>query len=109
MKMTTKLWLAIGALVLLSPLGLLLPSLFGVGGAWGEWDLAEIKRQIGFMPEGMRRISELWHAPFADYAPLTGKGPAAEGMGYVLSGIVGVVMVAAVMYGIIKLLANKDD
>lgn len=109
MKTTTRLWLAIGVLVLLSPLGLILPTLFGAGPAWGEWSLAEIKEQFGFIPEGMGRIAELWHAPFADYAPFADKGATANGLGYVLSGIIGVILVAAVMYGITKLIAKNDD
>lgn len=109
MKTTKKLWLAIGALVLISPLGLILPAMFGAGGAWGEWNLDQIKKQTGFVPEGMKRISELWSAPFPDYALFAGKGVAAESMGYVLSGIIGVASVVAVMYGIAKLIASKDD
>ena len=109
MKTTKKLWLAIGVLVLISPLGIILPTLFGAGSAWGEWNLDEIVKEVGFMPEGMKRISELWSAPFPDYAPFAGKEVAVESMGYVLSGIIGVVMVAIVMYGITKLIAGKDD
>ena len=46
MTTTKKLWIGIVILTLLSPLGLIIPALFGAGGAWGEWGLEEIKKLI---------------------------------------------------------------
>jgi len=37
MTLTGKLWIGIGALIVLSPLGLILPDQFKAGSAWGEW------------------------------------------------------------------------
>ncbi len=103
-----RLWYAIGTLVLLSPLGILVPELCKSGSAWGEWDLKAIAKQVGFEPQGMKRLSELWGAPLPDYAPIAGHGLTGDLLGYVLSGAVGVIIIAAVTYGIARILAAKD-
>jgi cobalt/nickel transport system permease protein len=59
-----KLWWVLGAMIVLSPLGLL-----ASGTAWGEWGADELMKLLGFVPSGMQRLSEAWtHAPFADYS-----------------------------------------
>ena len=60
MSITKKLWIGIGVLVLLSPLGIIIPKWFGAGGAWGEWGLNEIEKVSGYVPEGLKRIAGLW-------------------------------------------------
>jgi cobalt/nickel transport protein len=109
MRTVRKLWIGIFILVLLSPLGLVLPALFGAKGAWGEWGLHQIEALTGFVPEGMRRLAGRWKAPMPDYAvPGQGQGLAGGGFGYVLSGVVGVAAVAGHMYLLTKLLVRKD-
>jgi len=109
MNITKKLWLGIGILALLSPLGIIIPKWFGAEGAWGEWGLDEIKKAAGFVPEGMKRIAELWKAPLPDYAlPVESKGLAIESFGYVLSATIGIALVVVVMYIIARLLGRKD-
>ena len=104
-----KLWIGIGILILLTPLGLLVPKWFGAQGAWGEWGLEEMRKVAGFVPEGMKRLADLWKAPLPDYGmPGQGKGPAGESLGYVLSAIVGIALTAGVMYIITKLLGRKN-
>lgn len=112
--MTTikKLWIGIGILAVLSPLGVLLPRWLGAGGAWGEWSAEEIERISGFIPAGMKRLAELWNAPLSDYAvPGQGKGLLGESLGYVLTGLIGIALTAGAMYVLAKLLArrNKGD
>ncbi len=105
-----KLWIGIGILALLSPLGLLIPALFGAGGAWGEWGLDEIKKLMGYVPEGMKHHAENWKAPLPDYTvPGQGRGLLGESMGYLLTAIIGVAAVAGVMYLIVRLIGRKDD
>lgn len=109
MRTTKKLWIGIFILVLLSPLGLVLPALFGAKGAWGEWGVQQIEKLAGFVPEGMKRLAGSWKAPMPDYAvPGQGQGLAGNGFGYILSGVVGVVAVAGLMYLLTKLLVRKD-
>jgi len=108
--MTKKLWMGIGVLVLLSPLGVLLPYLFNADGAWGEWGLDGMEKVAGFVPAGMKRIAEIWKAPLADYGlPGQGKGLVPESIGYVLTAIIGVAFTVGLMYLLSKLLVRKND
>jgi cobalt/nickel transport protein len=107
-----KLWFAIGLLVLLSPLGVIVPKWLGAEGAWGEWGLDEIKKIAGFVPAGMKRLATFWKAPLPDYAvPGQRTGLLGESLGYVLTGIIGVAITAGAMYILSKLLVrrNKTD
>ena len=109
--MTTvkKLWVGIGVLALLSPLGLILPSLFKAEGAWGEWNLEEIERITKFAPQGMKRLAGIWKAPMPDYAvPGQGSGMVGESLGYVFTAIIGIALVAGIMYLLAKLLGRKN-
>ncbi len=100
-RMTTvkKLWIAIGILALLSPLGLIIPALFGADGAWGEWGAGEIGRMFGFIPEGMKRTADKWSSPMPAYTvPGQGGGLAGKGLGYVLAAMIGIAAVAGAAY-----------
>ncbi len=101
MKTTAKLWIGIGILALLSPLGLILPERLKAGDAWGEWGIDAFKKMLGYVPAGLRKLSNLWSAPFPDYA-LNGqqdKGLCQLSLGYVASAIIGIlVIVCAVMF-----------
>jgi cobalt/nickel transport protein len=110
MTMTKKLWIGIGILALLSPLGLIIPALFNAGGAWGEWGIDLIKKIAGFVPEGMKRLAGPGKAPLPGYAlPGQGTGLVNESFGYVFSAVTGIALVAAVMYLLAKLLVRKKD
>jgi hypothetical protein len=109
MTTTKKLWIGVGVLALLSPLGIIIPKWFGAGGAWGEWGLTKIEKVAGFVPEGLKRIAGIWKAPLPDYGlPAGSKGLAVESIGYVLSAVIGIALVAGIMYIITKLLSRKD-
>jgi len=105
-----KLWIAIGILVILSPVGIILPKLFNAEGAWGEWGLDKIGKVAGFVPEGMKRMRERWKAPLSDYG-LPGQSEALGGqsLGYVVSAIIGVAFIAGMMYLLTKLLVRKKN
>jgi len=109
MKITTKLWIGLGVLIVLSPLGLLLPALFKAGGAWGEWESEEIKKLVGYVPKGLEKLAPLWNAPLPDYAfkGWEEKGLSHLGLAYIISAIVGmgITVGAALLIG--KLLAKK--
>ncbi|MCM8762823.1 MAG: PDGLE domain-containing protein [Candidatus Omnitrophica bacterium] len=110
MKVTTKLWIGIGILILLSPLGLILPERFKAGDAWGEWGLDGIKELVGYIPQGLEKLAELWSAPLPDYAF---KGWEEKGLGslsfaYIISAIVGIAVVVLAAFLIGKLLSKKE-
>ena len=110
MKTATKLWVALGTLAVLSPLGLILPDRFHAGSAWGEWGADEVAKLVGYVPQGLKRASELWRAPLPDYA-LKGweeKGLTHLSAAYILSAFVGTVLVVAVVWLLGKLLTRKS-
>jgi len=91
-----SLWASLAVLLLLTPLGILT-----AGTAWGEWmssDFADpaVRRHIAaasfhhaapaHVPEGLQRLSSIWTAPFARYAPPYISGAR---FGYLLSAMFG--------------------
>ncbi len=110
MKTTTKLWIGIGVLILLSPLGLILPEHFKAGDAWGEWGTNSIKELVGYIPQGLEKLSSLWSAPISDY---TFKGWEEKGLGslsfaYIASAIIGILVSVCVVLLIGILLSRKE-
>ncbi|MDD5044507.1 MAG: cobalamin biosynthesis protein [Candidatus Omnitrophica bacterium] len=110
MKTTTKLWIAIAVLILFSPLGLILPERFKAGGAWGEWSIDAIKELIGYIPEGLKKMSNLWKAPIPDYAfqGWEEKGLGNLSIAYIASAVLGIAVVALVVFSIGKFLSKKN-
>ena len=111
MKLLTKLWIALGVLIMLSPLGLILPDHFNSGCAWGEWGSHEMERLVGYVPQGLKRLSELWKAPMPDYAfrGWEQRGLAHLSLAYVVSAILGVAIIAIATWLIGKCLVKKGD
>ena len=103
-----KLWIGIGALALLSPLGLILPEKFKAGDAWGEWGTDSIKVMLGYVPSGLERLSELWKAPLPDYGPgAEGASMVAQSGWYILSGFLGIALAFAAIFVLRKALLKK--
>ena len=97
-----KLWLALAALLILTPLGIL-----AVGSAWGEWSARDfsdpqVRREIAeashnqapppAAPRGLERLSTVWTAPLSRYAPSFIRGAS---FGYLVSAMVGVGLIIA--------------
>ena len=62
-KKYRKLWWALGALMILSPLGLI-----ATGTAFGEWGVDQLQEEVGFIPTGLEKMADLWaYAPLPDY------------------------------------------
>jgi len=110
MNKNRRLWWGLILLVLLSPLGLILPEVLRSGPAWGEWSLEEIEKMIGFIPEGLKKWTGLWSAPLPDYnlGEWEKKGLFHSSLGYILSGFLGVGAVVAVTLLLGKFLGKKD-
>ena len=109
MKLSTKLWISIIILILLSPLGLLVPERFKAGSAWGEWGIEEIKEMAGYVPEGLAKLAGLWNAPMPDY---TFKGWEEKGLcylsaAYIISAIVGIALTTMAVILIGKFLTKS--
>lgn len=110
MKITTKLWMGIAILIVLSPLGLILPEYFKAGAAWGEWGPEEVKALIGYIPRGLEKLSSLWSAPIPDYAfrGWEEKGLSYLSLAYIVSAIAGIGISILIVFVIGKLLTRKD-
>ena len=94
MKLNTKLWIGIAVLVVLSPLGLILPEYFKSSGAWGE-----------------SKLSSLWNAPLPDYAfkGWEQKGLPRLSFAYIISAVIGILITVIAVFLIGKFLSKKDE
>jgi hypothetical protein len=111
MKTTTKLWIGIAALILLSPLGLIIPDHFKAGSAWGEWGSDEMQKMLGTVPTGLAKLGELWKAPMPDYAfkGWEDKGLSHLSFAYIISGVLGAGLITLAVWLLGKALAKKGD
>ena len=94
-------------MIILSPVGLILPELLKAGGAWGEWGADEIGKIAGYVPHGLKKLSELWKAPIPDYAFSGWDKGLKSYPGYIFSGIIGAAMVIGVSILIGKIFTRK--
>lgn len=111
MKIISKLWLFIGVLIVLSPLGLLLPEHFKAGSAWGEWGADEMQKLVGYIPQGLKKHSSLWNAPIPDYV-FKGHEKAelsVLSLEYIASALIGILAVAGAVFLIAKFLSKKNN
>jgi len=94
-----KLWIGLGLLALLSPLGLLASNT-----AWGEWGSDELVQLLGYVPKGLTRLSGIWDAPLPDYSvPRIGEAP-----GYILSAVIGMILIILITRCLGWFLAEKQ-
>jgi len=85
------LWIGLAVLIVLVPIGLLAP-----GTAWGEWGTEQLSSLgLAFIPQGMAKLSGLWSAPLSGYDLPALKN---SNLGYVLSGIVGTIVIGIVAW-----------
>lgn len=95
-------WLAIGACMLLSPLGLV-----AEGTAWGEWDAASLADKLGYMPQGMAHLQSFWQALLPDYSmSFLGDSLWAQAIGYIASALLGAALVYLLTLGLTKWLLH---
>ena len=102
MKLMTKFWIGLGVLALLSPLGVIFPEYFKASGAWGEWSADEIKKLIGYVPQGLEKLSSLWKAPMAGYGLKGYVSP-------IISAFAGAAVAALFAWAVGKMLSKKDE
>jgi len=108
MSTITKMWIGLAVLALFSPIGIILPDHFKAGDAWGEWGTDEIEKMLGYVPQGMKRLAEMWRAPLTDY-DIKGwdqMGLGMQSLGYIFSAIVGMAIIVAVILLLGKIVAK---
>ena len=123
MKITAKLWIGIAVLIVLSPLGLILPWYFKSTGAWVEVrpqcaqgkSSAPYWGQANIYPAAARTLeaksSGGWKAPFADYGfkGWEEKDLVHSSAAYIVSAIAGIGLIIIAVWLIGKMLAKKKD
>jgi hypothetical protein len=111
MRITTKLWIGLGILILLVPCGVLLPEHFKAGSAWGEWGVDEINKLVGYIPQGLEKLSGLWKAPIPGYAfkGWEEKDLPHLSFAYIISAAVGIGATAIAVLLIGKFLTKKGE
>ncbi len=110
MKTMTKLWMGIAVLIVLSPLGLILPGHFKAGDAWGEWGTDGLQELIGYVPRGLAKLSSLWSAPLPDYSfkGWEEKGVGGLSLAYIASALIGILVVACMVALVGRILSKKE-
>ncbi|KAF0181017.1 MAG: cobalamin biosynthesis protein [Nitrospirae bacterium] len=104
-----KLWTGLVVMALLSPIGIFLPNFFNAEDAWGEWSAEKLKELIGYVPAGLEKLADLWKAPIPDYNPGgEGASMAAQAVWYVVSGLIGILLVAGAVYLLARLLQRHE-
>ncbi|MDS0524847.1 cobalt transporter CbiM [Clostridium sp. SHJSY1] len=96
-KRIRPLYYIIGILVFATPLGLL-----ATGTAWGEWGADEMKELIGYVPKGMENGFQ-FNSPLPDYNFSNMKAY----IGYILSAIIGVILILSIFKIISKINLKK--
>lgn len=106
-----KIFISIFILVLLSPIGLILPELFNADTAWGEWDVADTQKQLGYVPVGMKRSEGMWNPLMPDYNfnSKNGSNIIKDSLAYVISGFAGITACFGVSMLIVRISANSES
>jgi hypothetical protein len=98
-RLQRRLWIGLLVMAFLSPLGIVLPRVFRAGGAWGEWAPTTLAKLVGYLPEGLRRTAETWKAPMAQYSlNAENRSLLFQVCSYLISGLLGLVLVALFVY-----------
>lgn len=96
--------IGIAVLIAATPIGLL-----ATGAAWGEWGVDKIKNILGYVPKGLEKLSGLWNSLIPDYS-INGLGGGFFGssLGYVVSALIGVLLIIAVILVSGRLMVKKN-
>lgn len=87
------LWIALIILITLTPLGLLAQEI-----GWGEWPPEDLKKIIGYVPEGMQGIKNLWTSVLSGYNLPGFNSPVKSAAGYIISAALGSGLIVFIIY-----------
>lgn len=100
-----KLWIGLGALIILAPIGLL-----AKGTAWGEWSTDELQSKLGYIPEGMAKYADQWKSLIPDYSlPGLDSNIFGSSFTYILSAILGLLMILGITLVISRLQKIRSE
>jgi hypothetical protein len=102
-----KLWIGLLIMALFTPLGIVLPEKFRAEEAWGEWGIDKLEKLVGYVPEGLKKLADLWKAPISDYN-FGGEGASmtVQAISYIASGLLGIGVCAFVVFMISRFMAK---
>jgi len=102
---------ALLVMALLTPVGIYLPEILQAGGAWGEWSVREVRRMVGYAPEGMGKTAGAWKAPVPDYGQNAPEGTPfpRRGIRYLLSAFLGISACGAAAYLLVRRRGKTGD
>ena len=94
-------------MALLTPLGILLREKFKAEEAWGEWGTGKLEELLGYVPEGLKKLTDLWKAPVPDYN-FGGEGTSmtVQAISYIASGLLGIGACALVVFTISRFMTR---
>ncbi len=104
-----KLWRGLLIIAILTPIGIYLPRITGSGEAWGEWGTEAFEKIFGYVPEGMKRIADIWKAPISDYN-FGGEGASfgAQAFYYIMSAFIGIAVIIGMVYFISRIWGRHE-
>jgi len=109
-KLQKKILIILLILCLITTIGILLPSFFNTGEAWGEWSAQTVKELVGYVPKGLAKYSDIWKAPIPDYAVKREDPSIVHRSGYYLvTGIIGATITYIVMLVISGLIIRNGE
>lgn len=94
-------------MALLTPLGIFLPEKFKAEEAWGEWGTDKLEKLLGYVPEGLKKLADLWKAPIPDYN-FGGEGASKtlQVVSYIASGFLGIGVCVLIVFIISRFIAK---
>jgi hypothetical protein len=92
-KIYRKFAIGLIVLIILAPLGL-----FAFGETFGEWAPVELKEKLGFVPQGLAKLSDTWSAPFQGYGFPGHESQTDRVVAYILAAAIGVVVCGGVLF-----------
>lgn len=92
----------------MSPIGIVFPRLFDAEDAWGEWGTETLGKLLGYVPKGLQRTADTWKAPFPDYSFGATDSLLGETGSYVISALIGGLLLVLFAYLVTRVCANRE-
>jgi cobalt/nickel transport protein len=99
-----KIWIGLLIMIFLTPLGIL-----AKGTAFGEWGTEEIKKLVGYVPSGLARFGNFSMALLPEYSIKGSKSGFLYYFGYLLSALLGVVVIVGLSYVLGKMISGSVE
>jgi len=110
MKNYKKILIFLAILIIISPIGLIIPEIFNAGDAWGEWSIETVEQLVGYQPQGMKKLAEIYKAPIPDYNFSENETSLFKSsIAYIISGIIGCCIILFLTFALNKLITRNDS